>query len=342
MPANASNIPTELLRNILYFVTIDSHGNPKFASWELLNLGREDKQDILACTLTCSDWAKQCRFLLFQRITLRSAEDVRMLVSFVTTPPSSRFASVSHYIEFIGVEYAMKGMMKPWLHHIYPLLQLLGHPYKPKEGSYLWHKSLSPSESENAWSWTFRSPGWLSLEVIITSHHDETTHLWRSSSFHSGLPRRLPSCYHAFETLKIAKVHLHSLPDLLRAIKELKMLRELELRDVIWEKSPIVGFLNPVRFGLRLGRSRLHIEASGCTDDSLVAFLVLSDAARVRTRQANLPMDRGDVMTIKETIECVCASGRSLQQGEDSTVSANSWVHKGGSKSILTYAAHPL
>ena len=222
MPSG-SDIPAELLRRILYFVTIDSRGNPRFAAWTSSQLRKEDKQDISACALACSDWAKQCRCLLYQEITLRSAQDIRTLTSFASKPPSSRFTPVSHYIGRINVKCAVIAT-EPWLHHLYPLLKLIHHPYDPKQRRYVYERSLPPAAAETAWTWNFRGSGWLSLDVALIASPEETIRLWEGSSIHNGLPKKLPIAYHAFESLTIEGVRFRSLDDILRAVRSLEPL----------------------------------------------------------------------------------------------------------------------
>lgn len=332
MLAGASDLPQELFRNVLYFVAADSRGRLRSDAWELHQMSKEDKQDLGACILTCADWATQCRGLLYLRVTVKSAEDVRALTSFATSPPSARYQPVTNYTSSITI-YCMPDA-KPWLHHVYPLLDLLGHRYDSFDKQYMLSKPpLVSTVSKMSWVAWWTRPGYLGLSVVVCPRSDEGPRLWQSSSLHGGLPRSLPSRYHAFSYVTVEKLHFQSLAVLLRVLKELTNLRNLYLRGVTWAKEGVdMTFAYPVRFAMK--GDDLKIEAKGCTDDALLAMLVLCEAPWAFRRRDNVTVTGKDVHHAIGVINWVCTSVHDLKLDGDRVVHAHSCVFDKGSMFI--------
>lgn len=252
MHASASDLPQELFRNILHYLLPDHDKNPRSRQNETQT--DSDKRELSAYILTCADWAKRGRRLRLHEVSLRSADDVRTLTCFTTSPPSARFEPITWYLIWIDIEYSRSAA--PWLHHVYSLLRLLGHPYVPESGQYrstrlhLPAQALTKGVSLQDW----RSSDELSIRLTIqTPQGDDSdtavVDTWPNSSVHFGLPRNLPACYHAFNDIALHHLHFRSLGSLLRLVKELAgSLRRLELWRVTWDGSSAMEIPNPVRF----------------------------------------------------------------------------------------------
>ena len=64
-----------------------------------LQISRETKRHLSACSLTCRSWAEGCRPFVFERITVRSDEDLRQLSTFLCSPVST----IARYIMYLEV-----------------------------------------------------------------------------------------------------------------------------------------------------------------------------------------------------------------------------------------------
>lgn len=89
-----------------------------------LDVDRDDrstcrKRGLAACGLTCRYWASVMRPLLFATLTLRSAEDVAQLMTFLRSATSLR-PTLPECIDRLDIE--MQGFQTlPWIHHIHKL-----------------------------------------------------------------------------------------------------------------------------------------------------------------------------------------------------------------------------
>ncbi|KAK7434573.1 hypothetical protein VKT23_018934 [Stygiomarasmius scandens] len=105
------DLPPELLKHVLDELTSDF----KFESQEATTLPTGQKQQHVASdgshfrrarqhlgnySLTCRYWANECRPLMFNRLTLRSRDDLITLMSFVDCPVSR----IGGYIKAVEVE----------------------------------------------------------------------------------------------------------------------------------------------------------------------------------------------------------------------------------------------
>ena len=83
----------ELLGLVIGFIRAAGHGTRSDSV-----VSRETKRDLSACSLTCRSWAEEFHPLVFERVTVRSDQDVRQLAAFLRSP-GSKIAKYIIYLE---------------------------------------------------------------------------------------------------------------------------------------------------------------------------------------------------------------------------------------------------
>ncbi|EKM59955.1 uncharacterized protein PHACADRAFT_206170 [Phanerochaete carnosa HHB-10118-sp] len=149
--ATGADLPPEMLSRILYYLTPpDTCKNRASHSFELswkkyLRL----KSGLATPSLVCKHWSEAIRPLLFSRLGLRSAEDVRMLRNVIDSP-RFRTSSLSGAIQRVSIQQEAAQTKPAWLHHVHwltsRLQETLFHCYitSPTDGSHsmIGHRDL--------------------------------------------------------------------------------------------------------------------------------------------------------------------------------------------------------
>lgn len=318
----ASNLPEELFRDVLLYLLLGDHKAPP----DFTGRSQEVKQQVSAYTLTCVDWAKQCRPFRLRAVTLRSAEDVRMLRYFATSPPSAQFEPITRYTTQVLIRTDLDG--PPWIHHIYPLLRLLGHRFLP-EREYYSHTPAFPSILDGYALSRKQHLFTLSLGFERPSHRDATTtpDPWPYSSIHYGLPRTLPACYHALFGVTLDNLHWRSLASLLRLVKELEGVRMLGLRYVTWDSdgSSSLQLPDPVCFPAYGKNEYLGVNAYQCTDNALAVVIPFYQPRWRYSPKSHLSVAREDMQIVIRATDWAYASYRGLEPTEQRLVVFVRW-----------------
>ncbi|EKM52870.1 uncharacterized protein PHACADRAFT_261539 [Phanerochaete carnosa HHB-10118-sp] len=106
------DLPPEILSRILDSVTSVGVGTD-------LTERRRSKHELIGSSLVCKHWSEAIRPILFQRLQLRNAEDVRFLKNIVISP-SFVTSSLPEAIQWVYVHQEATEA-KSWLHHIHGL-----------------------------------------------------------------------------------------------------------------------------------------------------------------------------------------------------------------------------
>ncbi|EKM59956.1 uncharacterized protein PHACADRAFT_115323, partial [Phanerochaete carnosa HHB-10118-sp] len=124
--ATGADLPPELLSRILYFLTPPDTCRVRASySFELSwNEYRSLKRGLAAPSLVCNHWSEATRPLLFSRLQLISAEDVRMLRNVVDSP-RFRTSSLSDAIQLVSIYQETASTKPAWLHHVHWLTSRL-------------------------------------------------------------------------------------------------------------------------------------------------------------------------------------------------------------------------
>ena len=94
--------------------------------WDLGKDHNLDKRGLASCSLTCRHWAKLIRPLLFERLTIRSAEDIAQLLVFLSSPNPLR-SSLQDCIKRLVVIDDRTSSSIPWSHQIFRLHRRITH-----------------------------------------------------------------------------------------------------------------------------------------------------------------------------------------------------------------------
>lgn len=216
MFATAAEIPEELFERILDFAVGD--------------VGMT-KRELGMCALTCTYWAEKVQPRIFDHITLRSAEDVRTLLSFF----ASEYSRVVEYLDFLILE--QNGPSKPWFHLVSTLLM-------PR-------------------------PLGLTITMTIVDFHSQKA-TWPVRSIHGALPRVTPAFSYNIRELTLADIHFRSFSDFMHLLSEVSELGTLTCRNLTWPELILAAEaeqgmvrLPPLR---RLPRSLSTVTFLGCSE----------------------------------------------------------------------------
>lgn len=102
MTSIAHRVPPELFKNIiLHLVSI------------VRPLTRKEKREVGQCSLVCRYWAKHSRFLIFERITLRSLDDAQHLLELAQA--ATLGVRIGAYVRHIALDM-IEIPSQPWIH----------------------------------------------------------------------------------------------------------------------------------------------------------------------------------------------------------------------------------
>lgn len=181
--------------------------------------------------------------MLFDRVTLRSREDLLQLIAFLETPTSR----LKRYIQCLDIE--QDGPSEPWLHTISSLFQLLP---------------------------VFLLQPRISLDFAGPSHKTQRS----IRSIHSLAPRSLPRNFSGrIIRLSLHDICFRTFWDLVSLVGELPDLENLSCRNLTWK--PLSSTLPP-RYPRRITSYPLELKMMGCTDDwAATIFFVMSYSSAV-------------------------------------------------------------
>ena len=170
------------------------------------------KRGLASCSLICHYWAASIRPLLFRQLTLRSGEDVSLLVAFLDA--DSFQPALSGCVEYFNVTEDRASAGPPWSHHLMKLRNRL-----PRAGFLNWKVKGVPAAPADQYPLKRPSP---------------------SSLPFSALPRTLPpSISHRVSTLTLSGLSLRSLRDLASLVGNQILCGELILDNVTFrEETP--------------------------------------------------------------------------------------------------------
>ena len=204
MPASGSDIPQELFKHIIYYLVFFRSG--LYWTSELSPL---EKRELAASALVSRYWADQCRPWLFQRIILRSLDDVQQLRSFLEQSfPHRMVKPISGHLETLCVVHHNK--QQPWIHlialHLLPLLSIK----------------------------------FCDLTLVNFSEDTTADEIVESPfrSIFQNLPSSLPSSFTPYRELSLSNMVFASPTLFFKLIGELTQLENLVLRSIRWAISP--------------------------------------------------------------------------------------------------------
>ncbi|EKM59953.1 uncharacterized protein PHACADRAFT_192348 [Phanerochaete carnosa HHB-10118-sp] len=124
-----ADLPPEMLSRILYYLTPPDKRENRARGGEFefeFSRGeyRDLKRGLAAPSLVCNHWSEAIRPLLFSRLSLRSAEDVRMLRNVVDSP-QFRTSSLSDAIQLVSIFQEVASTKPAWLYHVHWLTSRL-------------------------------------------------------------------------------------------------------------------------------------------------------------------------------------------------------------------------
>lgn len=227
------------MENILDYIASDPSGHQKW-----MDVCKEDKQELSACSLTCVYWANQCRQRIFNRLILRSTVDVKALTKLVKASTSPRITPVWDHVWLIVAAQEWTSS-RSWVHDIHNLINIIKKRGNPYAFSYL------------------------SITGHAQDQGQDKQHAARS--VHWDLPRALPLCYHPYTFLRLQQVHCPNLANLLALLRELSQLQVLECIRVTWDPS----LLDPAPPTRRTGPALLSVQTLECTDNALLCLSTL-------------------------------------------------------------------
>ncbi|KAJ3521712.1 hypothetical protein NM688_g8979 [Phlebia brevispora] len=247
MPVNASDIPHELLDDIVKFFALKDVADAELSESQVRNHVYINKREMGLISLVCRRWATHVRPAIFQDITLSRREDVLSLLALIKHP-SSRIAG---YVKAIQISYSVTEYpSKPWVHTVYTVLM----PKLP------WCKAKTP----------FEVKGPLPSGRFMKSIHHQ-------------LPSWAPVFSLGIRKLGLTDLRFRRFDDFIRLLREIPLLEELNASRVTWErtdddaallvtsylckrKSLGEGFVRPAM-------SDPGYVMSGCTDNGAVGWL---------------------------------------------------------------------
>ncbi|KAJ3542136.1 hypothetical protein NM688_g6002 [Phlebia brevispora] len=201
-PVTGADIPIEVVQRIAKTLSIDGQSRPGPAT---------HKRDLGACALMCREWAPVCQAKIFNRITLRSAEDVRQLLCFLRDPTSR----ISRYIRDLCIPSQNMNTM-PWIHHIPSLYPYLPHLPRELHG----HANID-------------KPTTVSLQGPLLPSRGPLR------SIHQALPRTAPSYSNHIGKLCLSNLHFRRFSDLADLVGEMPHLHYLDCDSLTSNSTPL-------------------------------------------------------------------------------------------------------
>ncbi|KAJ3556345.1 hypothetical protein NM688_g2079 [Phlebia brevispora] len=200
------DVPPELFPRVLRFFVV----NPTPAQLQeqnIRNIVHIDKHAIGAVGQVCRYWSTFCQEKLFERITLRSLDDVTQLAAFTRNPRSK----VGTYIQAVTCSINLDKNIPPWLHLLSPLYDNL--------------PLLSSSSSQR---------------ITVDVSGPLLSRYRTIRSIHYSIPRAIREYSLRFYVVKIHNVHFGSFHDLLHLVHELHNLSILTCTHVTWTTMPSI------------------------------------------------------------------------------------------------------
>lgn len=203
------SLPAELVHAILIQIE-DEHQN-----------GQPIKGGLTACSLTCRFWARVVRPMLFERLTIRSPDDIVQLLAFLNALDPLHLPLGS----CIEVLYAIEDLQSPripWCHQIFSLRQVLPEV-------------------------VFHDVAFLTIEgsTVADQFDPKPRPLLPCAMF----PRTLPGSTTPLGLLRLRRLQLPSIRELVKCVQRLG-LTKVSLEEVIFAKGDVEA--------LRPGRSHSH------------------------------------------------------------------------------------
>lgn len=249
MVATAADLPPELFPIIIGHLFDSSflsiYCRPPVDDAKVSAL-KDTKQHLSACSLTCLWWAQQCRPVVFQMLTLRSADDVRILQGFLAHP-SPRLPSIQAYIQVLGLQQSLDE--STWIHRVFldPTLSRL-----PRDLTI-----IRPSSTAET------------LPRRHISHVGESTSGRRS--LFADVSRTLPPSLCRCDLLVLRDAYFNTLRDVFAALKGIHIERRLAFCRVTWGGAVELPHQPPL--GLLISYDHhFGCEAVGCTNSLELAW----------------------------------------------------------------------
>ncbi|KAI0092284.1 hypothetical protein BDY19DRAFT_590941 [Irpex rosettiformis] len=111
MASHAASIPPELFENILIHVG----DKDRLRSREDPTERREEMKHLSACALTCLYWARLTRERMFERLVLRSAEDLQGLRTLLGASSNDRLCPIASLLQVVVIYHKLGDL--PWFHN---------------------------------------------------------------------------------------------------------------------------------------------------------------------------------------------------------------------------------
>ena len=194
MAITGGDIPAELFGIILTFLrspvlTLSRKGRRGVAA---------EKSELGAISLVSRYWAKMCRPRIFTNITLRCADDIYTLLSFIRSPLSC----IAEYIVIVTIP-PLPSSGIPWIH----LLPLLWPNLRYKE-----------------WALAVRVDG----PAAARQSNMRSVH---------RVPRPVPSFSQYIDALTLRKVKFRRFGDLVALVEEFRQLNKLHCEELTWPEE---------------------------------------------------------------------------------------------------------
>ena len=248
-PIGGASIPVELLDHILFFVGLSYLNIGKSSMLLIVDNRSELLKSLKTCTLVCRHWANQCRPYLFGGKSL----EVRSYMS----------------IESM-IQYALHG--SPFLVPIHTLISGIHVIQTYNEAPSFLHLAFSFKLIAGKQLELFQ----LHLEGPVPTSFPpcklDTPH-WSLPTSVSTPPSLFP-----YTSIKLSRIHLPSFTHVAKYIYHFKLASYIHFYELTWDNDELRGLHTraipqPTR---RVSHEHFALEVLGCTDNTRVAFQVMS------------------------------------------------------------------
>ena len=224
------------------------------------------KRGLSTCSLTCRYWAQSIIPILFDHLTLRSAEDVAQLKAFLDAPRRLGI-SLAEHIHGLAVECSGP-QSRPWLHHLWDISKRIS-------GAHLFHYIHIDNVS------------------LATVKRELSFHQPTCGSF--CLPRSLPLvCYSPIRELHISNLVFNSRADLFKLTDSLPALWQYTCVNITFRRPAFVSYRRPLPLRSKDFR---WVQVAECEDGSLQAQMALATALLEPHRRIHLAADIWQILS---------------------------------------------